>query len=156
MSERGETLSKSPEEAGESLVAFAEQAVFGPPEFHALCDYFDQQNLLGTYQQQLKIAEHPGTGEFSGFKMLSRVRTTEMQIALLEHHINQSKTTVPGYGKSFQIVEAVFDKLGVDSVLNPVVDVEADEAELYEFSSNSYQKYHMKVEEIIYKKRDAA
>ena len=157
MNVRGETPLKSPEEAGENLVAFAEQAELGSPEFHTLSDYFDQQNLLGTYQIQLRIAEHPADdGLKSEVKAGSRLRITEMQIALLDHQIGQNKAVIPGYGRSFQFIESVFDQLGVDSIINPETPADGDESELYEFPSNSYHRYHTKVEEIIYEKRTAA
>ena len=138
MNESGETPLKSPEEVGEDLMAFAEKADFGSPEFQALSDYFDQQKLLGTYQIQLRMAEHPGTGELSEVKTGSRLRISESKIALLEHQIDQKKAVVRGYDRSFQFMESVFDQLGVDSIINPEAEVDGDEAVLYEFPSNSY------------------
>lgn len=149
--------SKSPEAAGEDLIEFAEKAEFGSHQYQALSDYFDQQQLLGVYDKQLMLAEHTGNDELNTeVKAVSRLRITEMQIALLDHQISQKKSAVPGYDRSFRFIESVFDRLGVDSLINPEVERDGDETELYEFPSDSYHKYHTKVEEIIQQKRDAA
>jgi hypothetical protein len=156
MSEREVPPLKTPEEIGQDIVGYAEKAEFGTPEFQALSDYFDKENLLNTYNMQIRMAEHPDAHEVSEIKIESIMRVSEMQIALLEHQINQKKSVVPGYDRAMQYIEWGFDQLGVDSIINPEAEKDGDETELYNFPSNNYHKFHTKAEEIVYKKRAEA
>jgi hypothetical protein len=148
---------KSPEEAGEELVAFAEKAEFGTPEFQVLCDSYDLEGLYQTYSSQLKMAENPGTGIYSEFKAVSRVRITETKIALLEHQIEQKQNQVPGYDHALQYMDSLFDVIGNAAADDQgEIEIAVDEDDQTEYPSVSYLNYHKRAREIVYKKRASA
>lgn len=91
------------------LIELVEETEFGKPSYQAISDYFDLSELRdkrGVNLINLEAENHPKRKREE-----SQLRIHEARIALLEHQIDQNKSQLPGYARSFSRIDVRFKDL---------------------------------------------
>jgi hypothetical protein len=141
---------ESAEQLGQHLLEFIGGTEFGTTEFQAVSDYVDL-SLLRELRDE-NINRLAGNTENSAITE-SDTRICETKIALLELQIEQNKSRLPRYSRTFQKVEIGF------ADLNTVSGLEAEQKFMEFDERNRYvtEIYHLafnSAEEIVSRKRD--
>jgi len=108
-----ETEKKRPvtsEEWSDHLVSLAAEAQFGMPEHSAVSDYLNLQELYSNFGKEPQSQLARANGE-ANLPAESRVRVTELKLALLEHTIEQNRARIPGYSDAYVEISTGFEDL---------------------------------------------
>jgi hypothetical protein len=109
LSERQTPEPETAEQIGQQLLEFVESTEFGKPEFQAVSDYFQLQALYESHQIRLEqVQSKDGSDRLSAE---SDLRSNDFQIAFLEFKIEQNKSILPGYDKSYKRVDRALDDM---------------------------------------------
>jgi len=84
------------EQIKDRLIGFVKAAEFGSPEYQAVSDHFDLENLEHDLQEYLSNVISPEDEE-GRIRNASAARITEMELALHKDRIRQRKSQLKGY-----------------------------------------------------------
>jgi hypothetical protein len=150
MTEWGMPKPETAEQLGQGLLEFIDRTEFGTTEFQAASDYMDLHSLHELRDEAInKLASTPEDSAITE----SNVRICEMKIALLELQIEQNRSRLPRYSRTFQKIETGF------ADLQTVGNIEAQQKFTEFDEQNRYVTEICQVafngaEEIVSRKRD--
>ena len=152
MAERDTSQPETAEKLGQQLLEFVDKTEFGTAQFGAVSDYLDLRTLHSL--RELDVDALSGNNE-NKTKRESDIRIYELKIALLEHQIEQNKSSIPGYSWSYQHVETAFEDvfslaLVESEKMHP--DIQEQESYARQICDVAYAAVH----EIVSVKRDAS
>jgi hypothetical protein len=108
MAEKDAPQPETVEQLGQQLMEFVDKAEFGTAQFRAVSDYFDLQGLYSHQKTYVEILEGDPRSKVDAESML---RVQEMEIALLEHQIEQNKSQLSGYSGAYQHMETALENI---------------------------------------------
>ena len=138
------------EQLGQNLLEFIDQTEFGTTEFQAASDYIDLHSLHELRDETInKLASNPENRTITE----SNVRICETKIALLEVQIEQNRSRLARYSRTFQKIETGFaDLQTVGSIEAQQKITEFDEQNRY--VTEICQVAFNGAEEIVSRKKD--
>ena len=150
MTERDKKQAESSAQMREELFGYVNKSEFGTPQFQAISDFI----LLSDLSVQLdedkdyKRQVMEGKSEID-FNRESRLRINEYRIALISNQIDQNKTTMKGYQRSFDFISISLANTTEQTSREPesAKEYDHDEAKIYNTLYNN-------VKDIINKKRN--
>lgn len=110
MKEWGKQAPTSVEEWGHYISEFSSKCEFGTPEFQALSDFYNLANLSEETKSE-EASRFIAGGYLTHLPHETRVGLILQRIVLLEHSIDQKKTTIPGYSKAYTALQLAFEEL---------------------------------------------
>jgi hypothetical protein len=101
--------SQTAEELKQELLESLKDADFGTPKFSALADWLNlDKHELRLHELREEISLSSGSPQNKRFRE-SQLRVEELHFAFLEHKIENSRSTIPGYAAAYSHINGSVD-----------------------------------------------
>ena len=143
----------TPQEVYDRIQNWVEAQPFGSSGYQAISDYMELQRLHKSHSIENQHLLSAGDTA----QKLSRERTariTDLEIALLNHQISQSRSRVPGYGKAYDEIEGFFESELFNAAMHDAtIQYPGQTEEQYRFIRDKYSDVEDTIDSMLSEKR---
>lgn len=152
MQERDTGNPETADELGQKLLAYVQGAEFGTPQFQAISDYLTHRTLehdLGIEQRNMLGSEE--TTKRAWWE--SRVRITEIKIALLEYNIDQNQARLAGYSTAYTHMGTSFEEVDSWSSFEADEKYPDDDQRRKAYLTEKRDRIYDQIEDIVWSRK---